>query len=404
MPDADIQSPGQDVLQWLAGREPTETRPLHPFAAEAVSFLAALSSELQSEPRARSLSDVQTFAFWCRRRNLVRLQRANADGRHRLGRGLLLHIAPSNVPVTFAYSFAFGLLAGNAGIIRAPSRNFEQVDLISEAVGRLLARPEHALIAGMIGLVRYPQASDWTRVFSERCDGRILWGGDDTIAAIRRLPMPARAIDVTFADRTSLSVLRAQAVAELDDAALLRLAEDFYNDTYRMDQNACSSPHVIVWLGEGDATERAARRFWQALDEQAARHYPLAPVQAVDKYTNLLSFLIGDDDVMHVRRYGNRLIVVGLPRLPEGVDRLRGQFGLFWELSAFDLTVLSGVSSRLQTLTIFGLDTAAIANFVVEQRLRGIDRIVPVGRALDLGLVWDGHDLVGLLSRIVSHE
>ena len=23
----------------------------------------------------------------------------------------------------------------------------------------------------------------------------------------------------------------------------------FYNDTYLVDQNACSSPHLIVWIG-----------------------------------------------------------------------------------------------------------------------------------------------------------
>ena len=35
--------------------------------------------------------------------------------------------------------------------------------------------------------------------------------------------------------------------------------------------------------------------------------------------------------------------------------------------------------------------------------LRGIDRVVPVGRALDMDIVWDGYDLIGSLSRLITY-
>ena len=44
----------------------------------------------------------------------------------------------------------------------------------------------------------------------------------------------------------------------------------------------------------------------------------------------------------------------------------------------------------------------AFCEAVVAARLRGIDRIVPVGKAMDIGVFWDGHDLVRELSRIVK--
>ena len=31
----------------------------------------------------------------------------------------------------------------------------------------------------------------------------------------------------------------------------------------------------------------------------------------------------------------------------------------------------------------------------------GIDRIVPVGKAMDIGVVWDGHELIREASRLV---
>ena len=41
-----------------------------------------------------------------------------------------------------------------------------------------------------------------------------------------------------------------------------------------------------------------------------------------------------------------------------------------------------------------------ILDFVVNNRLKGIDRIVPVGRALDIDVIWDGFDIEKNLSRM----
>jgi hypothetical protein len=33
--------------------------------------------------------------------------------------------------------------------------------------------------------------------------------------------------------------------------------------------------------------------------------------------------------------------------------------------------------------------------------LIGVDRIVPIGTALDIGIYWDGYDLIRTLSRVI---
>ncbi len=75
-------------------------------------------------------------------------------------------------------------------------------------------------------------------------------GGDETIRNIRNLSTPERCVDIAFSDRYSFCVIETEAVLELDERELQLLAEHFYNDTYLMDQNACSSPHLVVWLGK----------------------------------------------------------------------------------------------------------------------------------------------------------
>jgi hypothetical protein len=43
-----------------------------------------------------------------------------------------------------------------------------------------------------------------------------------------------------------------------------------------------------------------------------------------------------------------------------------------------------------------------LLNFVVKNRLSGIDRIVPVGKALEMDIIWDGYDIVRSLSRNIE--
>ena len=46
--------------------------------------------------------------------------------------------------------------------------------------------------------------------------------------------------------------------------------------------------------------------------------------------------------------------------------------------------------------------SSKVAASLVPHAPRGVDRIVPVGRTLDFALVWDGHDLIRELSRVVD--
>ena len=41
-------------------------------------------------------------------------------------------------------------------------------------------------------------------------------------------------------------------------------------------------------------------------------------------------------------------------------------------------------------------------NFINKNNFKGVDRIVPIGQSLDMGLIWDGYDLIRTLSRVVE--
>ncbi len=265
----------------------TAYRPDVPFSDEVVEFLNALSGAIMKDRLSRLYPDAITFAYFCRKANLLKLkvQYVHVD-ELRLGRGVLFHIAPSNVPINFGYSLVAGLLAGNANIVRVSSKQFAQVDLIIKHMHELLESGQYNEVANRIALVRYDRSSDASAYFSSIANVRVIWGGDATIQTIRQNSIPVRSFDVCFADRYSIAVIRPSAIMAASNTEMKKLAEAFYNDTYLFDQNACSAPHTIFWLNDPSLTE-AKERFWSAVHDHVATKYQLQAVMAVDKLTAL---------------------------------------------------------------------------------------------------------------------
>lgn len=382
-----------------------DVRPLPAYAPVVCDFLGELSRVLLPTPEVRTFPDLAAFAYWCRPANLSRLARESSGHRHRIGRGLVLHIAPATVPINFAFSLAFGMLAGNANVVRIPDTQFAQVPILCGHLKRLFSRPEYARVAAMNRVVSYPRSDEITSALTAHCQARVLWGGDATVNHLRKRTVPPRCIDVAFADRYSLCLLDGKAVAEATDEALEQLAQGFFNDAYLMDQNACSSPQLVVWHGEASVVDQVMLRFWPAVERLTRQKYELAPVHAVDKFTQLCRIAIGSPEAVSTQRHGNFIYRIRLRDIPSNLEAQRGQFGIFREYVSGDLAWLPKVAGiRTQTLTCFGFDRHALAQQIINQGLVGIDRVVPVGRALDMGVVWDGYDVVDTLSRIIAAD
>lgn len=397
--------PKNDSIKYLVGNSNMEFKclPLTPYSDIACELLNALSTSLLSNIEAKKYPDVISFGFWCRRGNIEKLKEEYKEKLIRLGRGITFHITPSNVPVNFAFSFAFSLLAGNGNIVRVPSKGFAQIDIICEAIGELFKYIKFKRIADMTAFIKYEHIDEITAEISKQCNSRIIWGGDNTINAIKKFPIPERSIDVAFVDRYSFCVIDAESINRADIGELKRLSEGFYNDTYLMDQNACSSPNLLIWLGKGQNIEIAKKKFWNGIYEITSEKYELQPVYAVDKYTQLCQNAIDFEFVSSCVKYGNYIYCVNLRDIPSDVCNLRGKCGYFYEYDTNDINnVAHIVDTKYQTLTYFGIGKSELANFVLENSLMGIDRIVPIGSAMDISVMWDGYDLVRMLSRVID--
>lgn len=386
--------------QYRSDEEFQQSYPLSPFSDEVILYLNELSSILLGMPEVRHYPDVVTFAFFCRKANLLHLQKEHATNSLRLGRGLVFHIAPSNVPVNFAYSLICGLLAGNNNIVRLPGKQFRQVDLIVEALRTLSTDERFDTVSRMVHLIKYDRGGIETTTYSALADVRVIWGGDETIRTIRQSPLPPRSYDIAFADRYSVCVLNA--ISILEEPSLDKIVEGFYNDTYLFDQNACSAPQLMVWVGAADKIEKAKEYFWTALQQYVDRKYKLEPILAVDKLSTFYRQAILSD-VIKEENKNNNLWRVRLRELSSDIPQYRCAGGYFSEYSTNDFNDLASiVTTKYQTLAYFGFSKDELQQFVLNNHVKGIDRIVPIGKTTDFSLIWDGYDLITMLSREIS--
>ena len=488
---------GRDAAVWdnvdflVGDNEIIEQMPsipaLPPFNDHVTAFLAALSEKLMKGNR---YSDITTFAFWIRRANLIKLKQRFGMDRERmirvgniehfkLGRGTVFHIAPSNVPVNFAYSLVASLLMGNSNIIRVPSKDFEQVRTITTAINSVLDE-SHGQMRPYLACVRYESQSSRAKAindfFSSLCDVRIIWGGDRTIATLRQSPLPPRSTEVLFADRYSLCVIDADEYLELKDTSdetaegqngkkqtekqrtkqaekqhnqkLSTIAYNFFNDTYLTDQNACTSPKVVIWTGK--QVKKARKVFWDYLHSWVKGKYKIQAIQAVDKLTRgyieaatttastpSASQVSSNNDTVSMI---NTVVTVVTDQKAQmdvaGIKIEKAKDNLITRVTVPSMTILTAIKDsssfnnnsgyfyeyvcknsdsrnslmelrdlfddkRCQTVSYIG-DVERLFTPLLESRVKGIDRIVPVGQTMDFDLLWDGYDLTRELTRVVT--
>ncbi len=371
-----------------------------PFEAGRIDFLNEVSRELLSDRAAKSYSDIVTFAFWIRRANMEKEKEDFlSNGDLRMGRGVVFHIAPSNVAVNYAYSFAVGFVLGNANLVRLPSRPFAQVDMINEAIRRVLEKKEYQKWKESLAFFRYQKNKEINDYLSSLCDVRIIWGGDGTIREIRKSELRPRAGEITFADRYSICILDAAEYLETKEKE--KLALGFYNDTYLTDQNACTSPRLVCWMGEPEEISQAKEIFWEKLWRLVEEKYVFQPVQFVDKLANSCLAAVQIDGIHMTPMKDNRIVRIELEEITPLIQEYRGDSGVFYEYELKDVMELEPIcNGKLQTVAVLG-DSKMILP-LVSSGVKGIDRVVRIGSTMEFGFAWDGYDLRERLTRKIK--
>lgn len=404
-PDSDGAHGSPCTVDVLAGNwRPVRYAPMAPFSDLSMHFLSCLSRKIMSESEVRKHPDAMAFAFWCRPSELTHMKERYHFSSSVRGRGLTFHLAPSNMPAMFAYSFAVSLLAGNPNIVRLSERLSPETEYLLGEIRACLDREEFQPLKQSNAFVRFPHDISLLSDIFATCSCRILWGSRATVEKIAALPAPG-STDLLFPSRYSFSVFRMEYLQQLPPEDLDHLVSLFYRDTYESDQNACTSPGMVFWLNRnltGKQAEKVQQRFWNRLAFLASG-YASDPWRAVEKYTRLCRSYIHASDshyrLLPVRRWKNDLYVIPVRDLPAHLHDLDGKFGTFYEKEIRSLNeLLPWIEPDIQTVTYAGIDPDQFRRLLNEHNCTGVRRLVPTGDALRFDPVWDGIDMIRRLT------
>ena len=380
-----------------------------PFDARVVAFVARFSQCLLMHKRSREFPELLALGHWfraARLRDLAHEQQNESAEWLRRGRGLAFHLAPANVDSVFMYSWLLSLLAGNVNWVRVSQKSSVQLDFLIEVLREVLAEDVGAAVAGRFVLLTYPHDQAITTALSQACMVRVVWGGDETVVAIRAIPLRPTAHEICFPDRFSAAALDAGAVLGASDATIQQLAKDFYNDAFWFAQQACSSPRLVAWVGSAADCTSAQQRFWAAVNaEVLRRESENSPAMSMARlgaaFELAANGLVALPTGVQLAAFPARLFLQA--ELNAAVKRVHCGNGLFLEQQVGTLAELAKqLSDKEQTLAVFGFNRREIVELVDALPARAIDRIVPIGEALNFEVVWDGVDLLQLFTRQIT--
>lgn len=368
-----------------------------PFDDMVLDFLNDLSGKLMGSKAVKRYPDIVALGFWIRKSSVLSLKVRfeQEDGNIHIGRGIAFHIAPSNVPVNYAYSLIAGLLTGNINIVRIPSKDFPQVEMINQAINESLEK--YPILKRFIFLVKYGRNQKVNDVFSAMADIRIVWGGDTTIAELRKSPLAPRAGEITFADRYSIAIIDSEKYLSMENK--LQLTEGFYNDTYLTDQNACTSPKIVIWTG--NKIEEAKKEFWGRLHTFVKAKYSYQPIMGVNKLTSSCLLAMKCDGVKIEPHEDNYLVRVKVTNPDCAMMDIKESCGFFLEYECSHIMELKSLCNHTRCQTIGFLGEKEMLLPLLMSGMKGVDRVVPIGRTMDFDFIWDGYNLYERLTRTI---
>jgi len=371
-----------------------------PFDSNVIEFINLFSIELRKHKNFKNYLDLHFLSLWTSKTEIKKKKKLILQSENRFGRGLVLHVTPSNLPTNFAYSFLMGLISGNSNIVKLPSKEFGETKIILSVIKNIFNLKKFSELKKSNLFLKFDRDSSILEEVSKTCDARVIWGGDKTIQEIRKLKTPERCIDLNFSDRYSFSVIYSKAYFKLSRSNKINLAKKFFYDAYLSDQMACNSPHCLVWIGK---TKNHGKIFWSDLIEIVKKKYSFDDKKTIDKYLHLFETILNKKNLDKILVNDNNVKVFKLKNNIKNIEELRGIYGTFYQLEFQKFSNLRNIiNKKCQTIASFGFNTKDYINLITSNNVRGLDRVVPFGQSMNFTMNWDSYNLVTSLSRVVE--
>lgn len=161
-----------------------------------------------------------------------------------------------------------------------------------------------------------------------------------------------------------------------------------------------------MYITKNCSMDRKAERgseegFWERLHGIVKGKYNLQAEQIVNKLTNAYLFAAQTEKDDIVSSEDNLIVRIHVAELSEKIMDYKGNSGYFFEYDCDDILEMKVLCDHERCQTISYLGDVNVFQPLLKN-IRGVDRIVPIGRTMDFDLLWDGYDLFERMTRIIS--
>lgn len=313
--------------------------------------------------------------------------------------GLVAHWPAANVPTLPILSPICALLGGNTCLVRVPG---DFIDAMGALLASLALVPGADFLADRIRFVAFPRdRQDLHEAMASCSDGAMIWGGQQAVDNLRRLPFPFWARRMVFGPRMSIAAL--DRGSWQDPAQATAWSQRLARDVWQFEQAACSSPQILFVERRPD---EGIDLLVKALEQAFRRENVYHPRESIDPSLSAAIVRIRAEAQVNSHAYGI---------FPSGTD---------WTLLVYKATqfptptqgrtlhivpvtslndIMPMLDGSVQTLGLGMSDPEEENRFAEQAGRSGVDRVVKIGMMHVFDSPWDGQDLVLPMTRKVRH-
>ncbi len=325
------------------------------------------------------------------------------EGRARLKAypiGVVGHWPAGNIEIQPVLSMTCAMLGGNASLVRIPIGLVDETRLL---IQKLEQADSASVLTGRIFMAVFDHArQDLNKAMARSVDGAMIWGGEEAVTKIRRLPFPHWARLAVFGPRISVAAMDNETWCNRQERK--RWCRRIARDVWQFDQQACSSPQVFFLERK---TGHTPAEFLQDLREAFEAEKRLHPRQTI--HPSLTSAICQARASWLLEDTVNRAI---FSKGPDWTLLLGCGSEIPKPTQGRTLTVLevddlfdpiSKLDGNVQTLGL------GVKGMEKEEKLasaaakRGVDRIVKLGQMHVFAPPWDGVNLIRPMVRMVRY-
>ena len=305
--------------------------------------------------------------------------------------------------MNFAFSLAFGLLSGNCNLVRLPSIEFSQVKLLCNLINEIINKKKFKSLKKKIFLISYNRSEEISKILSIKSDARMIWGGDETIKRFKYFETKPKCVDLTFSNRFSITLINSEVYSKLNDLKRKRLIDNFIKDCFTMDQQGCSSPKAVFWVGKCEKKNK--EKFWNEVDKDLNKKNNFDLSKTNKKIYQIHKNILSNPNIYKVNSSSFQTVRLNLLKGKKNlnIENFQAGYGTFIEINIKNVKDLKKyISEKCQTITQFGFNSNNIKKIIIKENFRGVDRIVKMGMAFEMSNIWDGYDIINILSRKIT--